>query len=218
MRIAFGDCFLDTGSRELRRGGEVVHLPPKAFHLLEVLLEERPQALSKEKLIERLWPATFVTEASLSNLVADLRRAIGDEPSQPRFIRTVHGFGYAWHGAALSARDRPPSAAADSIYRLLWKRREVPLEPGENILGRVEEAVVWISDPLVSRRHARILVAAEGATLEDLGSKNGTLLNGQRITGTALLADSDEIGLGTARLTLRVFRTVADTSTETSIR
>ena len=217
MRIAFGDCLLDTGSRELRRGAEVVHLPPKAFHLLEVLLAERPLALSKETLMERLWPATFVTEASLSNLVADLRRAIGDDPGQPRFIRTVHGFGYAWHGAALSVRDRPPATAA-AVYRLLWEGREVPLEPGENILGRVQEAVVWVSDPLVSRRHARIVVAAEGATLEDLGSKNGTLLNGQLINGAAPLADCDEIGLGTARLTLRIFRAAVDASTETRIQ
>jgi len=219
MRTAFGDCVLDTGSRELRRNGEPVHLPPKAFQLLELLLAGRPQALSKEDLMQRLWPETFVTEASLSNLVADLRRAIGEEARRPRFIRTVHGFGYAWRDDAAPALGgfAAASGRGDRLYRLLWRGREVPLASGENVLGRVPEAVVWIADPAVSRRHARILLDARGATLEDLGSKNGTLLNGRRLAAPAPLADGDEIGLGAARLTLRVVPAAAD-STETSFR
>jgi DNA-binding winged helix-turn-helix (wHTH) protein len=216
MRIAFGDSILDTGSRELRRQGRPVHLPPKAFQLLEVLLASRPRALSKEDLLERLWPGTFVTEASLSNLIADLRRAIGDEARRPRLIRTVHGFGYAWNGDALDAAERPP-AAGGLVHRLIWQGREVALEPGENVLGRVPDAVVWIADRAVSRRHARILVDERGATLEDLGSKNGTLLNGRPLAAPAPLADGDEIGLGEARIGFRSYCVAAD-STETSFR
>ncbi len=214
MRIAFSNCVLDTDTRELLRSGEVVHLSPKAFRLLEVLLEKRPQALSKDHLLGCLWPGAFVTEASLSNLVAELRRVLGDDSRQPHLIRTVHSFGYAWCGTAWRV-DQPP-AAADHIYRLVWNERVVALENGENLLGRTREAVVWISHPLVSRRHARILVSPQSAILEDLGSKNGTLLNGRCLLEAAPLADLDEIVLGPARLTLQVFRAAID-STETNI-
>jgi pSer/pThr/pTyr-binding forkhead associated (FHA) protein len=69
----------------------------------------------------------------------------------------------------------------------------------------------------VSRRHASILVDARGATLEDLGSRNGTLLNGRPLTAPAPLADGDEIGLGAARLGFRAHSAAAD-STEISLR
>ena len=65
------------------------------------------------------------------------------------------------------------------IYRLIWGNREVALAPGENLFGRDEDAVVWIDDALVSRRHARIVIDETGAVLEDLGSKNGTYLRGR---------------------------------------
>jgi pSer/pThr/pTyr-binding forkhead associated (FHA) protein len=81
----------------------------------------------------------------------------------------------------------------------------------------VPDAVVWIADRAVSRRHARILVDARGATLEDLGSKNGTLLNGRPLEAPAPLADGDEIGLGEARIEFRSYCSAAD-STETSFR
>ena len=217
MRIAFGDCILDTGSRELLRNGVPVHLPPKAFHLLLILLAERPQALAKDDLMERLWPGTFVTEANLSNLVADLRRAIGDDPRRPRFIRTVHGFGYTWRGAAEMLPDLP-AAPADHVYRLEWMGREVPLDPGANVLGRVQDAIVWIVDPAVSRRHAQIVVDGRGATLEDLGSKNGTRLKGIRITGAVSIEDGDEIELGGTKMIFRVRPVGSDVVTTVAAR
>ena len=66
---------------------------------------------------------------------------------------------------------------------------------GEDAIGRVSKAAVWIDSNTVSRRHARIVISAEGATIEDLGSKNGTFLYGQRLTGPAELRDGDEIRL-----------------------
>jgi DNA-binding winged helix-turn-helix (wHTH) protein len=92
---------LDFESRQLTSAGQEIHLEPKAFELLSALVLERPKALSKADLQERLWPGTFVAEANLSNLVAEIRAALGDSARAPTFVRTAHGFGYAFCGDAV---------------------------------------------------------------------------------------------------------------------
>src|SRR3954467_6918119 len=90
VRIQFGRFTLDLQTRQLSNAGRVVHLEPKAFDLLSTLVLERPKAVSKADLQERLWPGTFVSEANLSNLVAEVRAALGDPARTPKFVRTVH--------------------------------------------------------------------------------------------------------------------------------
>ena len=95
MPIDIGECRFDSVRREVRRGSERVHLSPKAFELLGILLERRPRAVSKDELMLLLWPKTFVTEASLAVLVGEIRRELKDDAREPRYLRTIHGFGYA---------------------------------------------------------------------------------------------------------------------------
>ena len=92
-RVAFGEFVLDSDTRELLRAGRAVHLSPKAFQLLEALVANRPKALSKDELHDRLWPDSFVVEANLANLVVSIRAALGDDPRRPQYIRTVQRFG-----------------------------------------------------------------------------------------------------------------------------
>ena len=94
--VSFGAFVLDLDTRELRRGSEFVPLTPKAYQLLEVLVANGPKALSKSALQERLWPDTFVLEKNLVNLVAEIREALGENATNPRFVRTVPRFGYAF--------------------------------------------------------------------------------------------------------------------------
>lgn len=215
MHFVFGDCILDTARRELIRAGQVVHLPQKAFRLLEVLIERRPAALSKGELMELVWPGVFVSEANLSSLIADLRTATGDDARAPRLVRTVHGFGYAFDG---EVRVQAVQPAETAVCRLLWGAREIALNEGDNIIGRTRDAVVWIDDREVSRRHARIIVAGERAMLEDLGSKNGTEVNGKRVRGAVQLADHDVIKVGPASMTVRVLSSQGSTATALSRR
>lgn len=214
MRLAFGDCVFDSGTREVARSGGTLALSPKAFALLELLIANRPNAVSKEEIHERLWPGTFVSDASVANQVADLRAALGDDAREPRIIRTVHRFGYAFvagaRPASAAATARPPSTP---VCRLLWDGREIRLSKGENGIGREEDVAVWIDDSSVSRRHARIVVDASGAWLEDLKSKNGTYLNGGKLRAVARLADRDEIRIGPARMVFRVYRRAGSTAT-----
>lgn len=208
FRLRFGQYVFDADSRELLRDGVRQDLSPKAFQFLLLLLEARPRAVTKQEIHERLWPDAFVSDSSLPRLAAEVRAAIGDDAKTPRLVRTVHRFGYAFFGAVRAEpNDGSPLA---SPCRLVWGERQIPLLPGENILGRAADARVLVDLARVSRQHARIVVEEGRAVVEDLGSKNGTFVRGQLIRQAAELADGDEICIGPVVL---VFRTSAGNST-----
>ena len=138
---------------------------------------------------QALWPATFVAAANLANLVAEVRAALGDEARKPRFIRTVHRFGYAFCGDALGATAAPSRPPA--LYRLESRGSQVELRDGENLLGRIRQSVLPLNSSTVSRHHALIRISDDAAMLEDLGSKNGTRLGGRRLTEPTRLQDGD---------------------------
>jgi DNA-binding winged helix-turn-helix (wHTH) protein len=214
MRARFGDCVFDSDSREALRHGKLLPLSPKAFQLLEVLIRERPKALSKEKLHGELWPATFVSDANLANLVSDLRHALGDKGSEPKIIRTIQRFGYAFVADVVTAAaPARPGARREFVYKLIWGDREIALSEGENILGRDETSVAWIDVHSVSRQHARITISGSRATLEDLDSKNGTFHRGRRVKAAVALSDGDEVRIGTVPLTFRRFAPGKSTET-----
>jgi DNA-binding winged helix-turn-helix (wHTH) protein len=210
MRLRFGDCVFDPDTREILREGRPVHVSPKAFALLAALIEKRPKAMSKDELHGLLWPDTFVSDANLPNLVAELRETLGDDAQKPRIIRTVPRFGYAFRAEVAG---ESPVAAPRSNFRLIWGDREIALGLGKNVIGRDEASALWVDDPLVSRRHARILVDGDRAVLEDLGSKNGTLLAGRRIDSPTRLADGDLITIGPASMLFRVLHNTGPTAT-----
>jgi DNA-binding winged helix-turn-helix (wHTH) protein len=217
VRVRFGEVTLDADSRQLFRGSQEVRISPKAFDLIKVLVESRPRALAKKELIERLWPATYVSETSLATLIREIRDAIGDDARNPRCVRTVHRFGYAFCGAATEAPEIGPGRTSTGLgCWLVWEAHQIPLQNGENILGREPEAAAWLDSATVSRRHARIMISGKEATLEDLGSKNGTYLRGVRVTGPSRLVDGDEIHVGSAVVTFRMTSAVGSTATQGS--
>jgi DNA-binding winged helix-turn-helix (wHTH) protein len=204
---------LDLERRQLLRGGKEVHLSPKALQLLQLLVAERPRALAKAEIRDRLWPSTFVSESSLTGLVTTLRSALGDSAGDPRYLRTAHRLGYAFCGVVIDDAPRKSAARRGFLCRLTWEGGDVSLAEGENVLGRVEEAAAWIESASVSRRHARILISEGKARLEDLGSKNGTFLNGRKINSAVALADADEIRLGLMPMKFRVVGGATSTKT-----
>ena len=98
MSLQFGDFELDRERRQLLRSGQPVPLEPKVYELLSLLVERRPKALSRAQIRDVVWPGVFVSESTLGVAVNAIRQALGDDARQPRFIRTVHGFGYAFCG------------------------------------------------------------------------------------------------------------------------
>ena len=216
MQVHFGEFTLDTGSRQLLMGDVQRHLSPKAYDLLRLLIDNRPRALSKAELHERLWPSTFVSESTLSSLVAEVRDALDEKAESARFVRTAHRFGYAFGGIATISGSRVPPGQERARCWIVWEHGQVSLKEGEHLLGRDADVSVWLESPTVSRHHARIRLSDGEATVEDLGSKNGTYLRGERLSARAPLADGDEIRLGSMPVTIRLLKTAGSTVTQRS--
>ena len=116
-------------------------LARKAFDFLEVLVSERPRALSKEQIRDRVWPRTVVSESTVNGLLGELRAALGDDAREPRYIRTVHGFGYAF--VAEASEGTPVSLAAVALSAEPDASSEVSrARPKSRILTRPS----WVTD------------------------------------------------------------------------
>lgn len=206
MTLLFGDFKIDDDTRQLSREGREVHLSPKAFDLLAMLLATRPRALSKTELQAHLWPDTFVSDANLAMLIAEIRGALGDDARTPRFVRTVQRHGYAFHGHATEmAGPTAPERGSGFTCWLFAPLRQMPLTAGGNMVGRDPSVQVWLDSASVSRRHARITIEGDRVTLEDLKSKNGTRVRGSQISAPFPLADGDEIRFGSIGVTFRIW-------------
>ena len=196
----FGPFTLDPAKRQLARAGADVHLTPKAFELLSLLVAEAPRVVAKAELHDRLWPRTFVSEATLVGLVKELRRALDDHERTSPIIRTAHAVGYAMAVAV----DRGRAPASSGIWHWIdVNGRRIRLLDGENLIGRDPAARVWLDVSSVSRRHARIVVGEDGAVLEDVGSKNRTTVGDTVLSGRVSLRDGDRIAVGSSVLVYR---------------
>lgn len=213
MLYRFGDFTLDDATRQLLSKDVEVHVSPKAFDLLTILLENRSRAVSKAELQQRLWPTTFVEETNIAGLVAEIRRTLRDPAATPLFVRTVYGFGYRFVAEVDVEEAAIRSVPARTKLYLVSDEREMMLMEGANVIGRAADATIQIDSPSVSRYHARIVVSRGDAVLEDVASKNGTYLNGKRITTSSLLSDRSEIRVGTVVLTFRIATATSPTAT-----
>ena len=194
MRISFGDFLLDSGTRQLERNGEPVHLTGKAFQLLVLLAGERPRVISKKEIYDALWPEVYVQEANIKNLIAELRAAAGDN-----VIRTERGAGYAF---AAEAKDELPLVG--SRYSVVINGVAFALREGRNVIGRDSAAHIRIDLAAVSRRHAAINVDGDEAIVQDLGSRNGTWLNGEKLEAARPLRTGDEIRIANTAIRFQI--------------
>lgn len=202
--LRFGSCAIDVPRREVRRDDVVVHLTPKAFDLLVLLIGEAPRVVPKSELHQRLWPGTFVSDAALVGLVKEIRRELGDRDPGARIIRTAHRVGYAFcpglergpdegHFGTEPTRDE----AASASHWLMVSGRRIALREGENSIGRDPSSNVCLDSASVSRAHARIVVGQDGVSIEDCRSKNGTSVGDKQVTGATALRDGDRLRFGT---------------------
>jgi DNA-binding winged helix-turn-helix (wHTH) protein len=208
----FARFLLDSDTRQLFADGSEVHLSPKAFELLRLLIDDRSRALTKAELQDRLWPSTFVGETNLATLVAEIRRTLDDSPNDSRYVRTVHRFGYRFVGQIDETMPPVRGSSSDVRMFLSFGERRFDLPDGTFVIGRAPEAALQIDSGGVSRLHARITVRGGEVRVEDLGSKNGTFVGGEPVSGARVLADGDELRIGPVSLT---FTIVAAQPTET---
>jgi hypothetical protein len=210
VSVSFGPFEVDSDRRLLLKNSGEVHVTRKAFDLLVVLLAEAPRVLSKEELHRRLWPDTFVADATLVSLIKELRRALDDRDSKTPLIRTTHGVGYAFAGELRGGL----APSAGSCWIVAGSRRIV-LPDGEHLIGRDPTSAVFLNVAGISRRHARVSVTGTHAVIEDLESKNGTFVNEAAATKPLVLHDGDRIQVGPIVVVYRA--SASGVSTETIV-
>jgi DNA-binding winged helix-turn-helix (wHTH) protein len=199
MLIQFGAFTLDGDRRQLFRDGAPLHVTPKAFELLTLLATHAPRVVNKEELHRRLWPGTFISDATLSGLIKELRRVLDDRSPAAPIIRTAHRVGYAFCSPIEPVTD----VDAAPRHWLVLRRRRVPLRAGENVIGRDITSDVQLDDVSVSRRHARVVIEAGIVRLEDLNSKNGTTVAGDPISGPVTLHGDERLEFGSVAAVYR---------------
>lgn len=204
---------VDGAARQIFGGDDELHISPKAFELLLALIQQRSRAMSKAELQDRLWPSTFVGETNLATLVAEIRRTLDDSAHDSQYLRTVHRFGYRFVAEVHEESAPGTLLTGEALMYLALGDHRFPLSAGTFVIGRATDAAIHIDSGGVSRQHARILVSGREARIEDLGSKNGTFVDGLPVAAARLLKDGDEVRVGPIALTFRVTTPAGATET-----
>jgi DNA-binding winged helix-turn-helix (wHTH) protein len=193
----FGAWLVEPSLDRISRGGLEVRLRPRAMDVLVHLAVAAGKLASKQQLIDAVWQTEFVSDHALTQVIAELRAALGDDARHPTYIENIPRRGYRVVAAVTPvAASVTPVRDAALPFKLQSADGDHSLVQGPNVIGRTGDADICIDRTEVSRCHARILVQGTTATLEDLGSKNGTYLNGERLERPALLGNGDEIWIG----------------------
>ena len=214
MRVRFGPFEFDPATRELLQAGAPVRLSPKSFDLLEILIEKRPALVTKTELQDRLWPDAVVLEANLGNAVAEIRKALGDDPKSPKYVWTVSRRGYRFAAEVEAVGGDAGRPASHVRWWLMWNETILPLAEGKNVVGRHPDSGIWLDASSVSREHAHIVVTRGRATVEDRGSTNGTFVNGKRIAARHPLVDGTKVTFGSEETVFREWSDTAAAPTE----
>ena len=217
-----GEWTVEPNLGRLTRDGTTVDLELKVMDVL-LCLAMRPRVLvTRQDLIDTVWATEYISDNTLTHAIAELRSALGDDARNPSYIETIHRRGYRLLVGAFEPDETQTAAAGkSSCFFVVTGNRRVRLRSGDNLIGRLPWATVTIDSLQVSRRHARIIVDGSTAILEDLGSRNGTFLNGRPFEAPAYLDHGDRIGLGSHLVLLQLVATVTteegDTPTDPAL-
>lgn len=193
-QFVFGPYRLDPEEGALWREREIVSVRPKCFDLLLYLIQHHGKLITKETLLADVWKDVVVSESALSRTVAELRDILQDNAEAPQFIETIKRRGYKFIGKV--AEIGKEAFAPRSRVSLVHRGTEFPLDDGSHLIGRGRDVAIVLHGAAISRHHARISVQGKTILLQDLGSRNGTFVNGIRVTGPQALRPGDRIEIG----------------------
>jgi DNA-binding winged helix-turn-helix (wHTH) protein len=154
----------------ISRDGATVHIEPKVMDLLVYLARHSGQVVSKNDIIDAVWEGHIVANSALSRCMALLRGALGDDARKPRYIETIPKRGYRLI-VPITGIEPDVADAQTEMVRVRVGERELPLDAGEHLIGRLPEATVCIDSPKVSRSHARIVVDGDGRVSKTWGAR-----------------------------------------------
>jgi DNA-binding winged helix-turn-helix (wHTH) protein len=208
-----GDWIVQPGLCRISHGGQTVHLRPKVMEVLVCLAGSAGKLVTRQALIDTVWAREFISDSALARAVFELRRGLGDDGPSPRYVETIAKRGYRLTAPVTPGSEPDEIAAALSPFVVVVGEREVRLCEGENVVGRGADARVRLDSSAASRCHARIVVSGNTATIEDMGSKNGTEVDGRSIAAPTILTDRAVIWIGNVAVTFRVAATDGSTRT-----
>mgnify|MGYP001547075292 CR=1 FL=1 len=208
------DWLVEPSLGTISREGSRVRLEPKVMDVLHCLSMRPGELVSKRDLTDCVWQVEFISDNRLTRAIADLRRALGDDAATPRYVETIPTRGYRLVAEVTGAPVATHTLEGMSRFKLEAADFSYALKEGENVIGRGTEAEIRVESEWASRRHARIVVRDHNATIEDLGSKNGTFVRGVRVEEVVELHDGDEIGIGRGVTVLRFVTILGTTRTE----
>jgi DNA-binding winged helix-turn-helix (wHTH) protein len=116
LRYLFENYAFDTDRRELRRGAELVTIPPQVFDLLDYLIRNREHVVSKDDLIDAIWKGRIVSETALTTRLNAARSAVGDSGEEQRLIKTLPRKGFRFVGTVREAK-RPQARRSAILLR-----------------------------------------------------------------------------------------------------
>ncbi len=199
-----GHWLVEPKLGQISCGERTVRVRPRAMELLACLAAAGGDVVSRQQLIDTVWRTSFVSDNVVSQVVTELRQALGDDARRPTYIQNVPRRGYRLVARVTYLEGEPVGGGQTSQFTLASGLATHALKPGGNLVGRGSSADIRIDLSEVSRSHARIVVEGGTVTIEDLGSKNGTFVNGRRISGLHPLAEGDEVRLGSPAARFRL--------------
>jgi DNA-binding winged helix-turn-helix (wHTH) protein len=183
---AFGPFVVDPVKRRLWREGRLVPITSKTFDVLVVLLEHREHIISKDELLNRVWPNTSVNEKNLARQISSLRRALGQRPDQHDFVVAIPGHGYRFVASVQNLTDVPSELHTD---------REVHLHV-------LPEPAVDLEDPRAGDRLLPDQLIPE-VNADDAAPRLSTIFSGPRIYLGILVASCGVLAVAIAVALLR---------------
>lgn len=210
-----GEWLVEPRLNRLTRDGESIQIELKMMDVLVCLARCAGEVVTRRQLVDSVWDEGFVADNTISHAVAQLRKAFGDSHRNPMFIETIHRRGYRLIAPVhFDETSSFMNSATHFSYLAVARGIEVPLFDGANLIGRGPDTAIMIPSMKVSRHHAKITVEHDAASLEDLGSKNGTYLNGTKIQEPVQLDGGDLIGVGCVTETVLVVDSLGRRTTE----
>jgi serine/threonine-protein kinase len=161
----FGSFVLEGRLQRLLRGGQIVPLKPKAYDLLCKLLADRDRVLSKDELLDYLWPRQEVGEANLTQTIYELRQALGETARNANWIETVPRRGYRFKGTISALTGSTPATAPKSVAVLPFRALTSEAEMKDLGLGITDAVILSLSSAggLVVRSLSAVLAYADSA-------------------------------------------------------
>jgi len=152
----FGTFRLDTAAYQLTKDGQALDLPPKVIDLLALLISQPASLVTKDAILARLWPDVAVTDNAITQVVSELRQALGDDSAAPTFVQTVPRRGYRF--IAEVQEISPPLSESAPAATMVKRRRTIAVSDFQNV--NHGQDVGWLASGIARRESISALAVA----------------------------------------------------------